>query len=235
MLPRPDRFPPRPSALLAGTLAGALALTGCAGGHGTTTHSDPPGPPVYQEAEPNDSPFGADWFGGLYVHEHFFIEGHVDAFGPDVYDHFEFVADEPIGVEFWLDAWNPGADVDLCLIDPDNGDVLACYDSPHGSEAGYFTIDWPGKRFVLMVETWVYDTGYTLEIYTSHHPAPSSDGGGDGLADPLGADAPGRSGAGISFPDGRPPIEKDEHLPDAPSRDGWPRDWEMARRRELGR
>ena len=229
MLPRIDRSQVRPSALLAGALAGVFAVTGCAEGHGSS-HSDPPGPPVYQEAEPNDSPFGADWFGGLYVHENFFIEGHVDAFGPDVYDHFEFMAEEPIAVEFWLDAWTPGADIDLCLIDPDNGDVLACYDSPYGSESGYFTIDWPGKHFVLMVETWVYDTGYTLEIFTSHHPAPSSDGG-DGSASPLAADGP--AAKGISFPYGRPPIEKEEHRLDAPPRDGWPSDWELARRQDL--
>lgn len=228
MLPRDRRSSLRPPALL----AAVLAVTGCAGGHGSATPSDPPGPPVYQEAEPNDSPFHADWFGGLYAHENFFIEGHVDAFGPDVYDHFEFVADEPIGVEFWLDAWTPGADVDLCLVDPETGDVLACYDSPYGSESGYFTVDWPGRRFVLMVETWVYDTGYSLEIATYHHSSqPGEDGGGVPSAG-----VPGESesaGNGISFPDGRPPTEKDEHRPGAPPRDGWPRDWEVARRRAL--
>lgn len=231
---RPTRhpLPLRPSALL----AGVLALTGCGGGHVSTHRADPPGPPVYQEAEPNDSPFGADWFGGLHDHEHFFIEGHVDAFGPDVYDHFEFVADEPIGVEFWLDGWTPGADVDLCVIDPEDGDVLACYDSPYGSESGYFTIDWPGKRFVLLVETFVHDTGYTLEIHTTQHLAPPGGGGGesgDGAPTAQQPTSGPDAGPGISFPYGRPRTEKEEHAPDAPPRDGWPSDREMARRQEL--
>lgn len=194
--------------------AATLTLTaGCAGHHsgGGHGHKGPPGPEVFHELEPNDSPFAADFIGGIDSFSHLIIEGHVQAFGHDLYDHFEFFAEEPIGVEFRLDGYTPGADVDLCLIDGDTGQVLACYDSPFNSEDGFFTIDWSGKHFILLVETYVFDTEYDLEIVGLSHPA-GEFGDGDGtLASPADAGEPG--GTGISFPEGQPSPQKARHLP----------------------
>lgn len=199
---------------------GATTL-GCGGGH--LSISDPPGPPVYQENEPNDFLYFPDWMGGLDDHDHLIIEGHVDGFGPDIADHFEFFAEEPLEVEFWLDGWQPGADVDICLIDPDTGELLASYDSPDNFESGYFSIDWPGKHFVLRVESWIFGTSYSLEIVTGHHFATS--GGQDGPAS-----ASLDSTSGISFPFGKPSPGKSEDRRGDEPRDAGPTDEELRRR-----
>ena len=189
-----------------------LALLLAAGGTSACApapgHHGPPPPPVFEEREPNDSPFAADFLGGIDPTSHFFVEGHVECAGYDVYDHFELVADEALTVRFWLESWVPGADVDLCLVDPDTGEIVACYDSPWDTESGSFTVDWPGKRFVLLVEAWDHDTGYTLEISGDPHPGYGPLGGAE--EDP--------AALGLSVPGGAPAPQKEAHGPLAPSR-----------------
>lgn len=183
--------------------AAGLSLVACAPGPGHG-HHDPPGPPVYGELEPNDSPFHADFLGGVDRLSHFFVEGHVEtAYGYDRYDHFELVADEPVTIDFWLEAWNHYADIDLCLVDPDTGDVIACYDSPWDTESGSFSLDWPGRRVVLLVETYGEDTSYSLEIAGAPPYYGPAAGEGDG------ADLRPLSGLGISFPRGVPTPHKE--------------------------
>lgn len=206
--------------LLAAALAATAVMAGCSGHGGRHHHDDPPPPPppVLEEIEPNDSLAYPDFIGGVDSSSHFFIEGSVDAFGLDYYDYFELVAEEPIGVDFYLHGWSPFADVDLCIYDPDTGHLVACYDS-FGNESGFFTVDYPGKAFTLRVETFVDDTGYDLELVVWDHP---------------GLGAPGASaGDGISFPEGRPAPRKDEHRRDAPPRDLAPAPERMALRELL--
>ena len=190
-------------------LAGlTLTVAGCGGGGPTYVGGGYQGPPVFDELEPNDSPYEPDYLGGVDILSHFIVEGHVEAIGWDLVDHFELVADEPVGIEFYLHGDHPAADLDLCLWDPDIGQVVACYDGPWNPEEGFFTIDYPGKRVVLIVEAWAVDTTYSLELRAT--PNPYYGQGGPGAQAPS-ADV----GSGISFPDGVPTPSAQKHGPDA--------------------
>ena len=190
-------------------LAGMVTTVGCAGGtghdHGGGGYS---GPPVYGELEPNDSPWEPDYLGGMNLFSHMIVEGHVEAVGWDLVDHFEIQADEPIGIEFCLHADHPYADIDLCLFDPDSGLIVGCWDSPWSPEEGLFSLDWPGKRVVLVVEAWGVDTSYSLELKAVPNPY-TSEGG------PPAASADLTSGSGISFPDGKPDPNPAKRGPEA--------------------
>ena len=190
-------------------LAGLMTAAGCTGGyvHGHGGHE---GPPVFGEIEPNDSPFEPDFLGGVDVFSHFIVEGHVEALGFDRVDHFELVADEPVGIEFYLYGDHPAADLDLCLWDPDSGMVVACYDGPWNPEEGFFSIDWPGKRVVLIVEAWAVDSSYSLEIRATPNPFTSEQDGPAAMGVAL------TTGSGISFPDGRPTPSPGKRGPNAP-------------------
>lgn len=190
-------------------LAGATLTAGCSGGYVHGHGGGYQGPPVLSELEPNDSPYDPDDLGGLNLLSHMIVEGHVDAVGWDQVDHFEIHADEPIGIEFCLHGDHPGADVDLCLFDPDSGLVVGCWDTPFNPEEGLFSLDWHGKRVVLVVEAWVVDTSYSLELRAVPHPYLSE--GGPPAA------SPGLSrGSGVSFPDGLPDPNPDKRGPEAP-------------------
>lgn len=201
---RPETIRATRSLCLAGL---ALAVAGCSGGHGHGHGGGHSGPPVLDEIEPNDSPYQPDFLGGVDSVSHFVVAGHVEAVGHDVYDHFELVAEEPVGIEFYLHGLAHHADLDLCLWDPDLEEIVACYDGPWNPEEGYFTLDWPGKRVVLLVEAWIVDSAYDLEILATPHPYEDGGDGGNGPA--------AGSGAGISFPYGRPEPSPDKRGPEA--------------------
>jgi len=190
-------------------LAGMVTTVGCGGAHVHGHGGGYSGPPVVGELEPNDSPWEPDHLGGMNLFSHLIVEGHVEAIGWDLVDHFEIHAEEPIGIEFYLHGDHPHADVDLCLFDPDSGLVVGSWDSPYNPEEGLFSLDWPGKRVVLIVEAWVVDTSYSLELRAVPHPYLSE--GGPPAA---GADLTG--GSGISFPDGLPDPNPDKRGPEAP-------------------
>ena len=165
---------------------------------------------MFGELEPNDSPYEPDFLGGIDIRSHFIVEGHVEALGFDRVDHFELVADEPVGIEFCLYGDHPAADLDLCLWDPDAEVVVACYDGPWNPEEGFFSLDWPGKRVVLIVEAWWVDSSYSLEIRATPNPFGSDQGVPGAMAADL------TTGSGISFPDGRPTRSPAKRGPDAP-------------------
>ena len=184
------------------TAALGLAASCAGGGGGVIIGGPPPGPPHYGEIEPNDSPWSADFLGGVHGATHFIVEGHVEGWpGFDLYDHFELSADEPVGIEFILYGDDPFADLDLYLFDPDSGQIVGGYDGPWNPEEGFFTIDWAGKSVVLVVESATVDTTYSLEIRgVPWHFGPGSEGepGAEAQRRPAAED----SGTGISFPFG---------------------------------
>ena len=123
------------------------------------------GPAYIHELEPNDSPYYTDFQGGISSYTHYIIAGHIESPGGlDRYDHFEFVADEAASLEFILSGLHSHADLDISIWDPDSETLVFTWDSPINPETGSFTIDFPGKRFVLMVESWGVDTHYELEL-----------------------------------------------------------------------
>jgi hypothetical protein len=190
-------------------LAGLLTVVGCSGGI-DTFGGDYFGPPVYGEHEPNDSPWEPDILGLVDTHSNFIVEGYVEAVGWDTVDTFEIEASEPVAISFELYGDSLFADLDLCLFDPDIGQVVACYDGSWNPEEGYFTLDWPGKRVVLMVEAYLVDSSYSLEILAS--PLPYNSDSGDPSSSPVSL----TSGSGISFPDGQPQPSERKRGPDAP-------------------
>lgn len=181
-------------------LGGLVTIAGCAG----YIHEAPWSPPTFSEREPNDSPWAPDYLGGVDIFSHFIVEGFVEAVGFDTVDHFEICADEPVGIEFSLYGYDAYADLDLHLFDPDSGLIVASYDGPWNPEEGFFTIDYPGKRVVLVVEAWLTDSHYSLEIRATPNPF-YGDAPNDGpAAASLSLDEDLAEGSGISFPDGLP-------------------------------
>ena len=213
---RPNRLSSAPRLSLATLLA---ALAGCSGYVAVPGY----GPPVYGEFEPNDSPASADFLGYLDSTSHFFVEGHVQSIGYDTCDYFLLEADEPIGIQFYLSGADPFDDLDLSLIDPHSGQVIAIYDAPWNPEDGYFTLDWPGTQVILLVESWVFDADYSLEILAGPHPYGSGGGPGSGFIGEQATGALQAHRSGISFPTGAPTPDASkgrpapEPLPERPS------------------
>ena len=192
-------------------LAGLVTVAGCAG----YIHEAPWSPPAFSEREPNDSPWEPDFLGGVNILSHFIVDGYVEAVGYDTVDHFEIIADEPVGIEFSLYGYDEYADLDLHLFDPDTGWIVASYDGPWNPEEGFFTIDYPGKRVVLVVEAWLTDSHYSLEIRATPNPF-YGDAPNDGTAAAsLSLDEDWAESSGISFPDGRPAPNPDKQGEDA--------------------
>lgn len=207
------------------SLTVASLFAGCTGGSDHAHHQGYT-PPVFVELEPNDSPWHPDFLGGVNVLSHFLVEGYVEAIGFDTVDHFEIVADEPVAIEFTLTGEYLTSDLDLCLFDPDLGVIVASWEDPWSVERGHFTIDYPGKRVVLVVEAWLEDAPYTLEICGGPNPyaltAPDDPGFPAASASPAQVDqdeamAMSDTGTGISFPDGPPEPFLPKRDPAAPS------------------
>ena len=127
----------------------------CGGGGGT---------PVFLEQEPNDDPLTANDFGVLRIGDRFFIDGFVRDDMGDPFDGFAFVAGEAIHVDFQLFSGDLAADLDVCLYDPQLDQTLACFATDVNPERGGVDVDAGGFAFHLVVESFVGDANYSLEI-----------------------------------------------------------------------
>lgn len=125
---------------------------------------DDSGPPVFQEAEPNDDPLTANHFGILQVGDHFLIEGFVRDDMADLFDGFAFTAASALHVDFQLFIDTSTADLDVCLYDPQLDQTIACFATQTNPEQGGVDVSAGGLDFHLVVESFVGDGPYTLEI-----------------------------------------------------------------------
>ncbi|QDV06993.1 hypothetical protein Poly30_25120 [Planctomycetes bacterium Poly30] len=157
----------RSAAVLAAVLAASL-LTGC---EPARHHHGPPAPqPVYfTELEPNDTPDFPDFVG--YVDELSFlvVEGHVEAFGYDIVDHIEFIADQPMEVDFTLEAFGAYGDVDVSIYDPIANQIVGTYASDGRYEAGTLVIHEAGRPFQFIIEAYNTSSAWSLEIVGYPH------------------------------------------------------------------
>jgi hypothetical protein len=136
------------------------------------------GATVYQEREPNDSPYQTDLISGVDMFSFLVVQGHVQPPGYfDVYDHFEFIALEPATFDLELTGWAPYSDMDISLWDPDLQQIVAVWDSPWDPELGTFTVTQPGKVFVLVVEA--YDTPSSYDLTLMGRPITYGASGGE--------------------------------------------------------
>ena len=139
------------------------------------------GAAVYQEREPNDSPYQPDSISGVDMFSYLVVQGHVQPPGYfDVYDHFEFIALEPATFDLELTGLAAYSDMDVSLWDPDLQQIVAVWDSPLDPELGTFTVTQPGKAFVLVVEAYDTQSSYDLTLMGRPITYGASDGGGQG-------------------------------------------------------
>jgi hypothetical protein len=125
----------------------------------------PPGLPILYEVEPNDEAWYANEVGPIIVGEHFLIEGHITECCPDPYDGFSFQALEPMEVELTLHAYDPAADLDFCIYDPQEDAMIACFEGTTNPEFGSLALALPAE-FHVVVSSWFGDSPYTLEVRT---------------------------------------------------------------------
>lgn len=142
----------------------ALALTLLAGCHDHDDCDDCGGSPVFVEDEPNDAPLDANSFGVLRSGDHFFIEGFVRDDAGDPFDGFAFTAATALHVDFQLFMDTDTADMDVCLYDPVLDQTVACFATQNDPEQGGVDVAAGGLDFHLVVESFVGDGPYTLEI-----------------------------------------------------------------------
>lgn len=146
---------PRPALALA--LGSTLLAAGC-------IHSDGgPKQLVLSESEPNDGVCCADDFGLLAPGDFLAIHGFITDDGFDPFDGFAFTAWEPISVEFRVFA-DAGADLDVCIYDPQLGVLVDCFESPFNPETGVAHVLTGGADFHLVVNSFAGSSGYTLEL-----------------------------------------------------------------------
>jgi len=122
------------------------------------------GIPVFAETEPNDDPLTANDFGTLRPGDHFFIDGFVRDDLVDPFDGFQFLATEPLHVDFQLFIGNAAADLDVCLYDVQLDQTVACFATANSPEQGGVDVFAGGLAFQLVVESFVGDATYSLEI-----------------------------------------------------------------------
>jgi hypothetical protein len=144
----------------------ALAATGCDdGGH---EHCDecggPPPPPLYYELEPNDSPFTPDRIGVVDAFTLLYVDGHVQAVGHDIVDHLEFLSATPATYDFRLDALSPFGDVDVLVYDPIADVVVGVFETSGSVELGRVIVHQPDRPFQLIIEAYLLDTAWSLEL-----------------------------------------------------------------------
>ena len=120
--------------------------------------------PVFVEQERNDEPFNANHFGVIRPGDHFFIDGFVRDDLVDPFDGFAFTAGSPLHVDFQLWSGRAAADLDVCLYDPQLDETLACYATDLNPEIGGVDVSAGGFDFHLVVEAFVGDSSYSLEI-----------------------------------------------------------------------
>ena len=125
---------------------------------------DDPGLPLFQEAEPNDDPVTANHFGVLQVGDHFLIQGFVRDDLADPFDGLAFTAATALHVDFQLFIDTNIADFDVCLYDPQLDQTVACFATQNDPEQGGVDISAGNLDFHLVVESFVGDGPYTMEI-----------------------------------------------------------------------
>ena len=172
----------------------ALAAT-AACSHGHRHHIAAP-VQVFREVEPNDAVNEANDFGVLLPGDHFFIDGWTTDSGADPFDGFQFVAGEPIHVDFRLHHADPSTDFDVCLFDPQLNLTVACFATPDLPETGGVDVAGSGLAFQLVVESFLGAGGYSLEIEVVSLGAAFRANGANGALVPRGETttlAPGRA------------------------------------------
>jgi len=141
-----------------------LALAACHHHAGHHSGSGGGGTPVFLETERNDDPLTANDFGVLLPGDRFFIDGAIRDDLADPFDGFRFTAGVPIHVDFRLFANNVLADLDVCLYDPQIDQTVACFATADDPEIGGVDVFAGGLDFHLVVESFVGDSTYSLEI-----------------------------------------------------------------------
>jgi hypothetical protein len=138
-----------------------LLLAGC---HEDCNDCGGPSLPLFQEAEPNDDPLTANDFGIVQVGDHFLIQGFVRDDVADPFDGFAFTAATALHVDFQLFMDTGTTDLDVCLYDPLLDQTVACFATQSDPEQGGVDVSAGGLDFHLVVESFVGDGPYTLEI-----------------------------------------------------------------------
>ncbi|MDG1984662.1 MAG: hypothetical protein P8M11_08845 [Planctomycetota bacterium] len=126
--------------------------------------STAPGPDAFVELEPNDTPSMADFIAVTDALTCLTVEGHVQAIGFDVVDHLEFEACEPMELRFYLEAHAPFGDVDVSIYDPIDHVILGTYASGGPTEVGTLLIHEAGRPFQFVIDAFVEDTTWCLQI-----------------------------------------------------------------------
>jgi hypothetical protein len=139
-----------------------LSLAGC--DCDDCDDDDDPGLPLFQEAEPNDDPLTANHFGILEVGDHFLIQGFVRDDAADPFDGLAFTAGSALHVDFQLFIDTNTADFDVCLYDPQLDQTISCFATQNDPEQGGVDVSAGGLDFHLVIESFVGDGPYTLEI-----------------------------------------------------------------------
>jgi len=125
------------------------------------TEPDPPLPLV--EIEPNDHASTADYLGEYHPGDYVAVEGHITECCVDPYDGFAIYAPYASSVYITLHEDSPGADLDFCIYDPVIDEMIACWESDSHPEGGIFDYA-GGGEFHIVVDSWIGDTTYLLEI-----------------------------------------------------------------------
>lgn len=221
---RRDHQRPSPSSmarlgLLATAVVGSVWLTGCVRSSKTTYQ----GSAFLGESEPNDAACCADFLGFLSPGEIVTVQGFIDDSGFDPFDGFAFTANQPITVQFELFIDNPGADLDVCVYDPQLGFTVDCFESPFNPEFGSIDVFTGLTSFHLVVNSFAGASSYTLRVEVFPLFAAATAGGDGG---PQTLDAPAIQARTNEVPGEAP--GKPDRLPDfagygeAPAGDGAP-------------
>ncbi len=175
---------------------GAIALIALASGCRRVSHipDTPPGPVLFLEIEPNDSPDFPDFVAVLNSSSFLAVRGSVEAVGFDIVDHIEFEANQPIEVDFYLEALSPFGDVDVSIYDPIDNVIVGTYAFSGPSEFGTIVIHEPGRPFQFVIEAFDSNTVWDLELTTYPSAGFLTDGPGEPSPDGI----PGESQAGLS-------------------------------------
>lgn len=204
-LTRPDRLRTLALAALAATAAGCYDDDG----DDECGHCGPPPPPVYQEIEPNDSPFFPDQIGVVDPYTFLYVDGYVEAVGFDIVDHLEFFSAVPATYDFRIDALSPGGDVDVTVYDPVADVIVGVYAFSGPVEAGRITVHQANRPFQIIIEAYLVDTAWSLELVGGYYSGITNLSAGSGdpslsqqdshdEADPSGADESGAGKRGVS-------------------------------------
>jgi prepilin-type processing-associated H-X9-DG protein len=141
----------------------------------------PPPPEVYQEIEPNDSPLFPDRIAVVDAYTFLYVDGHVEAVGFDIVDHLEFHSATPATYDFRIDALSAHGDVDVTIYDPVADVIVGVYAFSGPVEAGRITVHQPDRPFQIIIEAYLVDTAWSLELVGGYYSglARSAAGAGD--------------------------------------------------------